>query len=226
MKRRDFLKNAGAAIVPAALPAALWGSSPSAATGEATRPADRLVVREQAPIAAVLYDERYADCRAFAAALERRGVKAFATNQDAVALWYGPLRVHLESSPGRVAGLATYADFLSSIACGRELAYAIRFEGHHDARSGGMLTHHLVTWPDASGNSVGIADPRDISMSLAAGDWATQLAEALWRIPEPAPASRMPESSKVAAHAARRAQSQSVLSSDRTSYLTSWLISP
>jgi hypothetical protein len=227
MKRRDFLKNAGAAIVPAALPAALWASTSSADSSEVARMNARSIAHEQISVTAVLYDERYTDCRAFADALERHGAKAFATHQDAVALWYGPLRAHLEKNPGRVAGLATYADFSSSIVCARELACSLRFEGHHDARRHRTtVTHRLTTRPAAGPASVALANPYDIASALKTSEWAAQLAEALWRMPEPIPANRIGVDISRAKKcpSSLPAQTQTPGSASHSTYLNSWLL--
>jgi len=202
MNRRDFLKNAGAAIVPAALPGAIWTSRSTAAhqgpaRGSAPGPT---------PIAAVIYDERYADCRAFAEALSRCGAKPFATSQDAVQLWYGPLRAHLDKNPGRVAGLATYADFSSSWACSRELSYGIRFEGEHDGRrSRTTLVHRLRTR----------GDDTEIAASFANESWPTQLAEVL---------ARLPESAEIEIVAPRLSTATTPRTSGHPGYLSSWLL--
>ena len=67
MNRRDFLKNAGARNRPRRNSRrALECHSPAA--GEIARTVDPCVP----PITAVIYDERYADCRAFRRALVRR----------------------------------------------------------------------------------------------------------------------------------------------------------
>jgi hypothetical protein len=203
MNRRDFLRNAGAAIVPAALPGAIWSSS-SPAAGE-----DRahIVAPNVLPITAVIYDERYADCRAFAEALERRGATSFATSQDAVQLWYGPLRAYLEKNTGRLAGLTTYADFSSSRACGRELSYAIRFEGEHDGRrSRTTLAHRLRTR----------GDDTEIAAAFANESWLTQLAEAL---------ARLPESSGSTLTTPRSAAATTPRNAGHPGYLNSWLLS-
>jgi hypothetical protein len=166
MNRRDFLKGAGAAIVPVALPGGIWGTS-SVATARETS-------REVASITAVVCDGRYADCNAFADALALRGAKAFATNADAVQLWYGPLRAHLTENPGGIAGLTTYADFSVSLSCGRELNFAPLYEGEHDGRrSRADLAHRLCT----------SSDDREIAAAFADASWATQLADALARVP-------------------------------------------
>jgi hypothetical protein len=202
MNRRDFLKNAGAAMVPAALPGAIWTAA-STAANEGTA---RVWASDAAPITAVIYDERYADCRTFAEALERRGAKPFATNEDAVQLWYGALGTHLEKNPGRVAGLATYADFSTSWACGRELRYAIRFEGEHDGRrSRAILTHRLRTR----------GEDRDIAAAFANESWPTQLADALARLTEPG---------ETAIVGLRSATATTPRNGGHPGYLNSWLL--
>jgi hypothetical protein len=202
MNRRDFLKNAGAAIVPAALPGAIWTSA-----GPLTRPqAAPNAAAGPMPITAVIYDERYADCRAFADALALRGARPFASNQDAVQLWYGPLRAHLEKNPGRTAGLATYADFSASWACGRELGYAIRFEGEHDGRRfRTTLAHRLRTCgQDAA-----------IPSAFKSESWPAQLAEALAGLAEPVALER---------GTMRSAAATTARNAGNPGYLNSWVL--
>jgi hypothetical protein len=204
MNRRDFLKEAGAAIVPAALPGAIWSSS------SMTPGVERMqeVSREVAPITAVVFDDRYPDCSAFARALASRGAAAFATNADAVQLWYGPLRAHLTQNPGRVAGLTTYADFSVSQACGRELSFAQLYEGEHDGRrSRTSLAHRLRTG----------ANDREIAAAFSSASWATQLADALSRIAKEATA--RPWTS-------RSATATTLRSAGHPGYLSSWLLIP
>jgi hypothetical protein len=204
MRRRDFLTSAGAAIVPAAISSALWGPE---SFGESTRSGQEQS-RTIAPIAAVVYDDRYADCRAFAGALARRGAKAFATNFDAARLWYGPLRAHLAQNPGRIAGLTTYADFSVSHACGRELNFAQLYEGEHDGRgSRANLAHRLRTR----------GDDREIATAFSGASWATQLADALSRTGIEAGDLRTTP---------RSAGATTPGAADRPGYLCSWLLIP
>lgn len=201
MNRRDFLKGAGAAIVPAALPGALWTSASPMPTAAGISQAAQAVV----PITAVVFDERYLDCRNFAETLEGRGSKAFATNQDAVQLWYGALRAYLAEHPGRVAGLTTYADFSVSQACGRELRLAQIYEGEHDGRrSRAELVHRMRT----------AAGDEGIAASFSGLSWAAHLAEALRCLPSPP-----------AATAIRLATATTPRSAGHPGYLNSWLLS-
>jgi hypothetical protein len=207
MNRRDFLKGAGAAaIVPAAIPGAIWGSAQPAANAAPATAASPAVV----PISAVVFDERYADCKLFADALVRQGAVAFPTNADSAQLWYGSLRAHLAQHPGRVAGLTTYADFTVSQACGRELNLATIYEGAHDARrSRSNLTHRLRVKGDAA----------DIAATIARPDspWAESLAAALFRIPQPTDAS---------APRSKLAATTRLSAAGHPGYLASWLLVP
>jgi len=201
MNRRDFLKGAGAAIVPAALPGALWASASPVAAAAGVSQSSQVT----APITAVVFDERYPDCQIFADALERHGAKAFATNQDAVQLWYGPLRIYLAEHPGRVAGLTTYADFSVSRACGRELKLTKIYEGAHDGRrSRTELAHRLST----------IVHDEELIAAVAGDSWAAQLANALHSLPAPS-----------VGGSARLATATTPRSAGHPGYLNSWLLS-
>jgi hypothetical protein len=205
MNRRDFLKGAGAAaIVPAAIPGAIWRSSPATANA-APEPAGWRILP---PISAVVYDGRYVDCKLFADALIRQGAVAFPANADSAQLWYGLLRTHLAQHAGRVAGLTSYADFSVSQACGRELSLATLYEGEHDARrSRTNLMHRLrVTGGD-----------REIAAAFAnaALPWAESLADALCRVP----ATHDSALRNVATATTPRSR-------NHPGYLASWLLGP
>ena len=159
MNRRDLLKRAGAAIIPAAilgsrLPA--MGISPQSGISR---------------IGAVVYEERYADCRTFADILARRGAVPFAVNGDCGKLWHRALREHLAGNAGSVAGLTCDSDSVVSRICGRELGLGATYEGAHDCRGTDSLAHRLR----------GGVYQREIAAALR-GDgacWAELLAEAL-----------------------------------------------
>lgn len=171
-------------------------------------PRGRVAAREVAPIVAVVYDERYADCRVFAEALARCSAKPFATNQDAARLWYGPLREYLAQYPGRVAGLGTYADFSISQECGRELGLATIFEGEHDARRARTTITHRVRARIGG---------RELAVRLGLEGWAAQLATAL-----------VPMNPFLAEDADRSIVRHSVQETPRSvgypGYLNSWLL--
>jgi len=161
VKRREFLQSA-AAIVPACIAGSHWS-----VFAESTVDAAKL-----SRISAVVYDERYADCRTFADTLARRGAVALPSGGDAVRVWYGALRKRLTHDPGFVAGFTTDSDLTVSRECGRELGLRLVYEGSHDSRASNRLTHRLrgtgaekevyaallrddIAWPEAIANALG-----------------------------------------------------------------------
>jgi hypothetical protein len=199
MKRRDFLK---AAVTPAVVAATEW-----CAAAEALRAGPF-------EITAVLYDDRYADCRAFAKALERHGATSFATvGGDAASVWYGGLRASLMRSGGRVAGMTTDSDWMVSRACGRERGLGMAYEGSHDCRKSDRLIHRLY----------GNGTEWEVYMSLlhAGIPWAESVANGLVRSSGPGGARRE--------GAVAIAKADAVLtrvSTGHPGYLTSWLLDP
>ena len=156
-------------------------------------------------IAAVVYDERYSDCRAFASVLVRRGATPFPVSGDCGRLWHGALRAHLLRNRGKVAGLTTDSDFVVSRAYGRELGLRLVYEGAHDSRGSSEVTHRLRR----------TAYQREIVANLG-GDrasWAEMLAQSLLRLP----------SHDSAASFGAPALLKTPRSSDHPGYLTSWL---
>ncbi|HXX71460.1 MAG TPA: hypothetical protein VEI55_04145 [Candidatus Acidoferrum sp.] len=130
MKRREFLRKV--VTVPAVVAAAEWFAG------------DRTVGVRPVGITAVVYDERYADCRSFAKALERHGAVSFATAGDAASLWHGALRVNLARKGGSVAGMTPDSDWVVSRTCGREQGLEAAYEGSHDCRASDQLLHRLL----------------------------------------------------------------------------------
>lgn len=195
MNRRDLLKRAGAAIIPAAilgsrLPAiGVW---PEAGTSR---------------IAAVVYDERHSDCRSFAEILARHGATPFPVNGDCGGLWHGALTRHLAGNRGNVAGLTTDSDFVVSRACGRELGLRAVYEGAHDGRGSNQVAHRLR-------NPV---YQREIVAALGSdgASWAETLAQSLFYPPPPHDSSAI-SCTPVLLTTPR--------SSDHPGYLTSWFL--
>lgn len=159
MNRRDLLKRAGAAIIPAAI---LGSRLP--AMGIAQQPG---ILR----IGAVVYDERYSDCRSFADILVRRGAVPFPVNGDCGKLWHSALREHLVGNGGSVAGLTSDSDSVVSRICGKELGLAAIYEGAHDCRGSDFLAHRLR----------GGVYQREIAVALRSDGacWAESLAQSL-----------------------------------------------
>ena len=195
MNRRDLLKRAGAAIIPAAI---LGSRLP--AMGASWEHGFSL-----SRIAAVVYDERYSDCRLFADILAEHGATPFPVNGDCGRLWYGALTEHLAASRGKVAGLTTDSDFVVSRACGRELGLNLVYEGAHDSRGSNDIMHRLRS----------TAYQREIAATLGRdrASWTETLGQSLLRLPshEGAAILSVPVSVKTPR------------SFDHPGYLTSWL---
>jgi hypothetical protein len=160
--RRDVVKATGAAATMAAFMAPIakaFGKTPRAAP--AAPP----------PIRAVLVDPRYADSRAFAAALEAEGAKVFSVEDDLGHLWRGELGAIYGAGGARVAGLTPHSDLFLSLSLARETGVkaACGFEGWHDCRGSDTLRHTL----EGGAATKGLAAELD-----AVGEaWATALAQ-------------------------------------------------
>lgn len=144
MNRRGFIKSM-VAMAPAAVLLSRAGTKAFAGSADASR------------ISAVVYDERYSDCRIFAEALASRGAKAFRASADCAGLWYGDLSKHLAERGGRVAGLTTYADFGVSEASGRAAGLKLVYVGSHDGRANGELLHRTGTVAGGGSFGAGLA---------------------------------------------------------------------
>lgn len=194
MNRRDFLK--GAAIAPAVVVASQWSAVTETLGAKPSR------------ITAVVYDERYADCRLFAETFERQSAILFPASGDAASLWYGSLREHLERYSGSVAGMTTDSDRVVSGACGRELNLRLVYEGSHDGRAPGRLKHRLR----------GSGDEKEVYAALLRADtpWAESIASAFGR---PTLAER------IVSAVAKAPTITTPQSAGHPGYLTSWLLS-
>jgi hypothetical protein len=207
MNRRRFLQNTGAALFGGVItPAAL---SPDPAFVAFTQGAK--VPR----ITAVIFDERYRDCEIFADALVARGAKPFAVNGNSAALWYGPLRIHLNSAPGPIAGLTSESDRGVSLASGRELHLKLLYEGSHDARRSASIGHRIRVTADEDGIAAALRRPR--------APWSASLAHALDFAPSP---SAPITASLLACENQRPVVATTPLSPDFPGYLASWLLAP
>jgi hypothetical protein len=207
MNRRKFLQSTGAAVFGGVIaPAALSLDPVSAVLTQ-----DAKVPR----ITAVIFDERYRDCKIFADALVACSARPFAVNGNSAALWYGPLRIHLSSAPGPIAGLTTESDRGVSLASGRELHLKLFYEGSHDARRGASIAHRISGAAKQDGIAAAIPRP--------SVPWSASLAHALHLAQFPAP----PLTASVLNSANQRPiVATTPRSPDFPGYLTSWLLAP
>lgn len=115
MQRRRFMASVGGLIAVGA---------------GALHPA--LAATADAPEIAV-FDGRFDDARRFAAALQRRGATAFDIKGDLARLWYGPLQAALVGGRRpRIAGLASWADFVVARGLAAEARLTLMHHAVHD----------------------------------------------------------------------------------------------
>ena len=152
MHRRNFVKTAAALAGIAAIP----GVSARAFA---------------APIAAVIFDERYADARHFADELVRRGARPFATRSNVARLWYDAAGRNIVPDGTRLAGFTPYSDLVVVqwiVACWNS---RVLYEGVHDARRATTVSHSLTS---ATGHPQLVA-----ALSGSSPNWPRALAAAL-----------------------------------------------
>lgn len=189
MNRRRFCKMAAAGITLTA------SSKPSLAAA---------LLRKVVPrISAVIFDERYADAREFAAALERRGAIAHAIGFTAA--WHHEFATLLADRRGMVAGMSTDADFFVAKSLLYDSDLCVIFEAIHDARSSSRVTHLMRMRGEARHLDASIFEgdlqPGRLAAAMACSDFNTR-------------------------HRWTEARAEGPRNQDHPGYLTSWLIAP
>ncbi len=126
MQRRAFMKGSMAA-------AGIWALGTAGANA----------AHRGARIQAVIYDERYADARRFAAVLGGMGAAQLPAGSNIVQLWYeAPARMILADA-ARIAGLTTQSDAVVARAVAAARGLRVLYEGMHDGRGVAGVTHRF-----------------------------------------------------------------------------------
>ena len=100
-----------------------------------------------------VFDERFAECRAFAAELHSAGVLTSAIRGDVAELWYDDLRVHLSENRLPFAGLTDRIALFCLEELARDVSMRVIFRADHiidqDMESGDQDGHaqHTVVGP-------------------------------------------------------------------------------
>ena len=170
MQRREFLAGGGLFAASAAWPVHAMAMAP-------------------APLI-VLFDGRAPEARRFAQVLRRQGAAAFDIEADMARLWYGALR--RGSSQGRrvrIAGLASWADFVVARGCAMEAGFT--------------LTHHAVHDLAGPSHKVIRSDRASVEATLAAAEaaWPEALASLMAGLPAPSARVRATRSGTLASWA-------------------------
>ncbi len=91
-----------------------------------------------------VFDERFAECRAFAAELHSAGVFTSAIRGDVAKLWYDDLRVHLRENRLPVAGLTDRAALFCLEELARDVGMRVIFRADHMIDQNGHTQHTAV----------------------------------------------------------------------------------
>jgi len=89
-----------------------------------------------------VFDERFAECRAFAAELHSAGVSTSAIRGDVADLWYGDLRAHLNENRLPVAGLTDRAALFCLEELARDVGMRVIFRADHVIDPDGGQNRH------------------------------------------------------------------------------------
>jgi hypothetical protein len=91
-----------------------------------------------------VFDERFAECRGFAAALHSAGVCTSAIRGDVGKLWYHDLRVHLRENRLPVIGLTDRAALFCLEELARDVGMRVIFRADHMIDQSGQTRHTAV----------------------------------------------------------------------------------
>ena len=100
--------------------------------------------RAHSPFQRAVFDERFAECRAFAAELNSAGVLTSAIRGDVAELWYGDLRAHLSENRLPVAGLTDRTSLFCLEELARDVGMRVIFRVDHIIDPDGHAQHSAV----------------------------------------------------------------------------------
>jgi hypothetical protein len=195
--RREFLQIAGAAL---ALPI-------SARSGAKSAVASPAGAHAAAPLYKVIYDERHASSRAFAAEVARLGAPVHAIKGDITDLWFRDLDARWKKQPVAIAGLTEHGALFCLERLSWDHGMRVVYRADHTYRADGYMEHEF------SGSERMLREAVDLSSS--GPDWSARVASLLTRCPAArAQASKL----TVVTPAARQAGDPE--------HLVSWVIAP
>jgi hypothetical protein len=92
----------------------------------------------------VVFDERFAECRGFAAELHGAGIFTSAIRGDVAKLWYGDLREHLRENRLPAAGSTDRAALFCLEELARDVGMRVIFRADHMIDENGHTQHSAV----------------------------------------------------------------------------------
>lgn len=129
VNRRNVLKIGTAAVAGALVKIPVSGGNLSA---------------EPIAFQRAIFDQRFAECRGFAAELHRAGVFISAIRGDVAKLWYGDLRVRLSENRLPIAGLTDRAALFCLEELARDVGMRVVFRADHIVDQDGRAQHTAV----------------------------------------------------------------------------------
>jgi hypothetical protein len=91
-----------------------------------------------------IFDEHFAECRAFAAELHSAGVLTSAIRGDVAELWYDDLRAHLNENRLPIAGLTDRPALFCLEELARDVSMRVIFRADHITEQNGDTQHAAV----------------------------------------------------------------------------------
>jgi len=126
VNRRSVMKIGAAAVAGALADLPVPGQNATPAHGTFQR---------------AVFDERFAECRAFAAELHSAGVFTSAIRGDVARLWYDDLRAHLRENRLPVAGLTDRTALFCLEELARDVGMRVIFRADHIIDQNGHARH-------------------------------------------------------------------------------------
>jgi hypothetical protein len=195
--RREFLQVGVAAL---ALPISARAASKPSAAAQAGESAPAKLYK-------VIYDERHASSRAFAAEVARLGAPVHAIKGDITDLWFRDLDARWKKQPVAIAGLTEHGALFCLERLSWDHGMRVIYRADHTYRADGYMEHEF------SGSERMLREAVDLSSS--GPDWSARVASLLTRCPAArAQASKL----TVVTPAARQAGDPE--------HLVSWVIAP
>ncbi|HSR05736.1 MAG TPA: hypothetical protein VLM42_01180 [Bryobacteraceae bacterium] len=88
-----------------------------------------------------VFDERFAECRAFAGEMKRRGILTSGIRGDVAKLWYEDLRARLRQGPAPIAGLTDRVTLFCLEELARDVGMKVFFRVDHMIDTSGQVQH-------------------------------------------------------------------------------------
>jgi hypothetical protein len=159
------------------------------------------------PFHTVLFDARFAACRAFADEAQRLGLHIHEIRGDITNVWFNDLHARWQKGPAAIAGLTQKAALFCLDLLARDQRMQLVFLGEHVCRPEGLMKHKLSGPSDVL---------RQVAGLRASGpEWTSRVAELMSRFPgTSSPVATVPVITPL------------VSAADDPEHLVSWVIAP